>query len=245
MTSPTVGILVSAYFAEQFMASKMLNLAMISTPCTPIIICQQFSKEHRIAEGALKKYAWKIKPRLVLTKDIPKLYKAWNLGIQSFRADYYTTSNTDDTHSPDGISILLKRIEQTGTDICYGSYIIQCSDTGNKIAIKSKKTSLKALARGYYLGPFPLWRADLHLKYGLFDETYFSAGDYEFFQRVMMGGATVSCVPTIIGNFLWHKKNIEAKYRKEALKEVRHIHEIYKNYQQSITKTSANQSESA
>jgi hypothetical protein len=47
---------------------------------------------------------------------------------------------------------------------------------------------MKELIRACFVGPMPMWRKSLHDRFGYFDEAYKSAGDYEFWMRLMAGG---------------------------------------------------------
>ena len=40
------------------------------------------------------------------------------------------------------------------------------------------------LSLGCFMGPQPMWRKSLHDKYGYFDETFSSSGDWEFWLRI-------------------------------------------------------------
>ena len=44
------------------------------------------------------------------------------------------------------------------------------------------------MLRGCFIGPQPMWRSNLHAKYGLFEDEYVSAGDYEFWCRCVSNG---------------------------------------------------------
>src|SRR3990167_2217812 len=76
----TVSCIVSAYYAEEFLAGRLQNLVEQSTQPEIIVVCRRGSKEYSIAS------AWensKSLIRVIETDDIPTIYAAWNLGIQA------------------------------------------------------------------------------------------------------------------------------------------------------------------
>ena len=38
--------------------------------------------------------------KIVLTEDVPTVYRAWNLGIKAAEGQYITNANADDRHHP-------------------------------------------------------------------------------------------------------------------------------------------------
>lgn len=220
-----VATITSAYYAKEFIESKLLNLAMSTAEIYPVIVCQEGSYEHNIAKSYVFKAKWNHPPRIITTQNIPPLYTAWNIAVKNFTADYYITANTDDTFAIKGIQHLVNRITETGADICYGSIAFK---NKNSIKIyKARQTSLKMLKRRCYLTPFPIWRAEMHQRFGYFDESFFVRGDHEFWLRCVNGGATISCTTELIGQFLWRKTNLESRYHDVSEEEIKRIHEMY------------------
>lgn len=212
-----ISSITSAYYAKPFIEKKIVNLLRQSIPIQSIFVCKEKSFEHEAIRYSLIKYDWKVKPIIITTKDIPPLYVAWNMAVKHIETDFITNANTDDTLATDGVETLVDTIAEC--DICYGSYYWKDTD-GKRFLSKARRYTLSALKQNYFLSPFPIWRRSLHDKFGLFDEKYYSAGDYEFFLRCVSGGASIMLTTKVIGDFLWHGDNLEKRYKARARDEV-------------------------
>ena len=73
-----------------------------------------------------------------------------------------------------------------------------------------------------FVGSQPLWRRSVHEKYGLFDDSYASAGDYHFWLKMAANGEKFYHVPEILGLNLQSDQCMEHRikklYSKESLK---------------------------
>lgn len=196
-----VSLLISAYKAERFIEQKLDNLAEIVTHIQPIFICLKGSTTHELILEQVRSYHEKwVNPVLMVTNVIPPLYEAWNYCLSRATAGYVSSSNTDDLVSPWAYDYLLSGIGNN--DFCYGQMTVVDQVSGRQVQTDIRKTSIMEMAYGCYFGPFPIWRIDLHTRFGLFDESYQSAGDYEFFVRCMFGGAKVTYILQNVGTFL-------------------------------------------
>ena len=59
------------------------------------------------------------------------------------------------------------------------------------------------LGKGCFIGPQPMWRANLHQGHGYFLDNYKSAGDYEFWLRISKD-ANMYHIPQVLG--LYHAR---------------------------------------
>jgi hypothetical protein len=75
-----------------------------------------------------------------------------------------------------------------------------------------------ALADGCFIGPHPMWRRSLHQKYGYFDGTYESAGDYEFWLRISHGEKLLH-VPLVLGLYYGNRAGIELGDQNKSVRE--------------------------
>ena len=70
-----VTAIVSAYFAESFLAGRIENLREQSPVPEIVVVCQAGSAEHEIAG----RYPVAIVP----TSDVPTIYTAWNMAARA------------------------------------------------------------------------------------------------------------------------------------------------------------------
>jgi glycosyltransferase involved in cell wall biosynthesis len=122
----------------------------------------------------------------------PGLYVAWNIGIREARGQYLTTLNTDDRLRADALAVMAGALD-VHPDVClvYGDSLLtdRPDETFEHNSSNGRRLSWpdynhRALLARCIFGPHPMWRRAAHASAGLFDETFESAGDYEFWLRL-------------------------------------------------------------
>jgi len=72
-----------------------------------------------------------------------------------------------------------------------------------------------------------MWRRSLHDRFGMFDETYKIAGDWEFWARCAKGGATLAYLPEPVGLYWSRPNSLERRDAKAHGAERKRIKEKY------------------
>jgi len=164
----------------------------------------------------------------VSTVDIPGLYAAWNMVIRRLPDEecFITNANTDDRKDPDGIRLLALALG-LGNDLVYGDYIKVDSLHAEGVRIERPHYSLADMMLHCFVGPMPMWRKSLHDKFGLFDEDYVVAGDWEFWVRCAVRGALVAHVPSVVGSYTCRSDSLEHRNKEIALEERKQIRMKY------------------
>ena len=155
--------------------------------------------EHLIMDGAskdgtlelinnLKKTKAKNHEVRLISEPDTGIYNAFNKGIKNAKGDYIIFMNSDDYYcDKKAIEELVKGIEENGADFSTASIYIIGEDGGFERLVKSKPF--------YYSRRMPfghetmLCKKELFKKFGMFDENYKFAADYDFIFKVMKGGA--------------------------------------------------------
>lgn len=126
------------------------------------------------------------------------IYEAWNLGVQMSKAPYLTNANLDDLRRADSFEIQAGALDtHSYVDVVYQDffYSFEPSLTWEETAAFGYQSDLPVVTP-YTMLRFnaphnaPMWRRTLHDELGLFDASYKSAGDYEFWMRCMVAGKT-------------------------------------------------------
>jgi len=104
-----ISALVSGYYSEQFIETRIINLQQ--QECEIVLVCQAGSAEHEIG------IQYGLSP--ILTPDIPTIYAAWNIGIQKATGEYLTSANTDDIFYPNALTMMADKLERTGAAVCH------------------------------------------------------------------------------------------------------------------------------
>lgn len=126
------------------------------------------------------------------------IYEAWNLGVSMARGRYLTNTNLDDLRRFDSFERQVEILEKFPfVDVVYQDFYY---------SFEGKAPFAKSAAVGYksqvpVVTPYnlmlsnsphnaPMWRRALHEEMGLFDASFRSAGDYEFWLRCIQAGKT-------------------------------------------------------
>lgn len=201
ITKPRVSIITSVYKGDEFIEGFLNDIVRqtIFDQCELIIINANSPGNE---EPIIKKFCTTY-PNIIyerLSTD-PGLYGVWNYAIKKARADLITNANIDDRRNPKFIEIHANALEQDHTiDLVYSDYYI--STTPNEPFEKNNYSSYVTAAEFAPTrmnlclpGPCPMWRKSLHDSVGFFDETFFIAGDFEFWNRIVAQGAQLKKIP--------------------------------------------------
>jgi glycosyltransferase involved in cell wall biosynthesis len=124
------------------------------------------------------------------------VYDAWNIGVKMARGRYLTNTNLDDRRRRDSFELQAATLDRHDfIDIVYQDFFYSLNDSLSFEEIeKFNFRSELPLITPHNLLKFnsphngPMWRKGLHAELGLFDTTYRSAGDWEFWLRCVSKG---------------------------------------------------------
>lgn len=140
-----------------------------------------------------------------LEKD-PGLYAAWNIAVDLCSAPIIGNWNIDDRKNRDGVEIMLKQFDKKpDIDVVYGfTYVSRTAneeyiDNSFKEIYPYLPHSFENLLKNNSPHCMPLWKKDLHKKFGYFDESYKTAADGDFWLRCAAGGAIIEMVNHPVG----------------------------------------------
>jgi glycosyltransferase involved in cell wall biosynthesis len=223
-----VTAIVSAFKAERFLAACLDDLeAQTIADRLEIVVINSGSPEgeHDIVTEYMRRYDNIVYLRTPWTEG---LYSAWNRGVLMAGGQYLTSANTDDRHRPDAFEVMSGALDaHPEACLAYAGYRV----THGENETYEENTSTEGfmpldynrslLLKGYcFPGPQPMWRRSLHDEFGLFDETYRSAGDLEFWLRVSRPRGLSRClsgwrrqrfllVPETLGLYLKSPDSVE------------------------------------
>lgn len=166
----------------------------------------------------------------------PGLYAAWNQAIKLCSSDIIGNWNIDDRKSAHSTEILCDRlIKKANIDVVYGityvSYIANenYEDNEYNVIYPYLPHSLQNLLNNNSPHCMPLWRKNLHNRFGYFDESYMSAADGEFWLRCAFGGAKLELVNHPIGLYYHNPtgRSTNPIYLNKCLEEVKRMRKEY------------------
>ena len=238
---PKISLITSVFDASEHIEQLMEDVTrqtIFEEKCEWIILNVNPKGNNREEEIILK-YAEKY-PNNIVYKRLPTdpgVYGVWNEAIKMSTGEFVTNINCDDRRSPNGLEIQAKYLTICpDIDLVYNdSYISRQSNT--------RWEDLKPGSERYHFEPFskeamlrgnqphnnPMWRKNLHDKYGFFEAKYRSAGDWEFFLRCTMSGAKFKKINDILGVYYFNPRGISTNIENTEWKE-KEEKEIFTKY---------------
>jgi glycosyltransferase involved in cell wall biosynthesis len=186
-----VTAITSTYRGERFLRECLSDLeAQTIADETEIVIVDSASEQNE--KDIVLEFQSKYKNIVyVRTEEKETIYAAWNRAINHAHGKYITNANVDDRHDRTAYEKMSKFLDT------HAEFALVYADVA--ITTKENARLVDAPISGFYLlsdfdpeilfkicyvGPQPMWRKDLHERYGLFDPFYTSAGDYEYWLRI-------------------------------------------------------------
>jgi glycosyltransferase involved in cell wall biosynthesis len=166
----------------------------------------------------------------------PGLYQAWNIAIKKCSAPIIGNWNIDDRKSINSIEILINKLEKrVDLDVVYGiTYVSRIAneryeDNEYNLVYPYLPHSLENLLRNNSPHCMPLWRKNLHDRFGYFDESYMSAADGEFWLRCAFGGAKLELVNHPVGLYYENPtgRSTNPEHLHKCLEEVKRSRQKY------------------
>jgi glycosyltransferase involved in cell wall biosynthesis len=215
MTTPILSAIVSTYNAERFMRGCLEDLlAQTIAGRMEIVVVDACSPQR---EGDIVRELAATHPniRYIRAETRETVYASWNRGIQNARGKYVTSANTDDRHRKDGLERLVDTLERDpGAALAYADVVItfqenETFDEASKVfSYAWPELDRRRLFEVCAVGPQPVWRRELHDRYGWFDPAFTSAGDYEFWLRLGVRERFVH-IPELLGLYLAAPGSVE------------------------------------
>ncbi|MGA2151678.1 MAG: glycosyltransferase [Geobacteraceae bacterium] len=210
-----VSAIVSTYNAERFLRGCLEDLeAQTIAARLEIIVVDSGSRqnEQAIVEEFQRRYNNIV---YIRTEERESLYAAWNRGVKAARGKYLTNANTDDRHPSDALEKLVETLEShPEVALAYADSAVTDQENATWESaplvgyFRFPEFEARLLFQVCYVGPHPLWRRELHGRYGLFDPAFTSAGDYEFWLRLAVTEQFLH-VPEVLGLYLWAPGGLE------------------------------------
>ncbi len=236
LRTPVVSAIVSTYNAAAFIRGCIEDLERQTIAGQlEIIVIDSASPQN---EGQIVREFQERYPniRYLRTEQRETVYAAWNRAINMARGRYITNANTDDRHRRDALELMVKTLDALpDVDLVYADVLITRipNETFETTTASDNYTwpawdRTKLLNKGCFIGPQPMWRRSVHDRYGGFDASYVTSGDYEFWLRISQT-CLFQHIAQPLGLYLARPDSIE--HSNEALKQRENaiIRKIYRD----------------
>ena len=238
---PKISIITSVYNGDDYIEGFMEDITrqtIFKDKCELILInANSPGSEEEVINKYLKKFPENIVYKK-LDKD-PGIYGVWNMGVELSTGEFLTNANLDDRKSIDSLEYHAKTLHiKDDVDLVYAdSYItnqphqkFEDADPDWSRLTPFAFTGKETLLKGNSPHNNPMWRKSLHDKHGLFDDQYFSAGDWEMWLRAVFGGSKFFCLNKLLGLYYFNPKGISTNKDTEKKKQQEEF-TIFKKYQ--------------
>jgi GT2 family glycosyltransferase len=228
-----VSALVPTYNAGRFMRGLLKDLeAQTIADRMEIVIVDTGSPtdEKKIVEEFQKEYDNIVYLR---TEHRESSHSAINRCIKAARGKYVTLACTDDRHKENALERMVAVLEsRPDIALVYGNSHITAfeNETFDNFtpagAYRWADFDPHWLLQGCFAGPQPMWRKNLHEKYGFLDETLESAGDWEFWLR-LAERETFLHIDEFLGLYLFSPTSSEHRNPELSRKEAEIVRQRY------------------
>lgn len=159
------------------------------------------------------------------------IYDAWNIGVQMARGTYLTNTNVDDLRRKDSFELQAAALDQHPfADVVYQDffYSFDPSLSFDEIAMFDFRSQVPIVTPHNLLtfnSPHnaPMWRKALHDEVGLFDTSFKSAGDWEFWLRCISRGKNFFKINTPHVVYFQNPEGVSTRPDTRGIEEARDI----------------------
>lgn len=194
LVSAIASLYCGSDFIEQFLENITSQTIFASSE---LIIIDADSPENEFA--VISRYMERF-PNIVYHRASSRIgiYAAWNLGVHLSKGRYLTNANLDDLRRVDSFERQAEILEKFAfVDIAYQDFFFSFEghasfDRSAAAGVRSEVPVISPYNLMQSNSPHnaPMWRRTLHSDVGMFDASYRSAGDYEFWLRCVKAHKT-------------------------------------------------------
>ncbi len=236
-STPRVSIICSLYRGQSYIDRYLRNMVEQERfeECELIVIdAASPDGEHE----TIRQFAREFRNiRYHRCQDRIGIYEAWNLAVGMSSGEFLTNANLDDSRHSASIRLLCDTLDShDDLDVAYSDCLYSLVPylpwpVAEAINIRSNLPEITTRNLLEFNSPHcaPMWRRSLHDRFGLFDETFRSAGDWEFWLRCAQGGATFEKIEPPIVQYFQNPTGISTSMDSPAIAEEEEIRTMYRD----------------
>jgi glycosyltransferase involved in cell wall biosynthesis len=237
LENPNVTILCSLYDGDEYIDQYLANMTeqedfgdcelVIVDACSP-------GRECDVIERYMSDY-----PNISYSRAESRIgiYEAWNIAIRKSTGRFITNANLDDARHPESIVRMRDALDaHTEVDVVYSDFLYT-------FLPHLPWREVEAVGFRSHLPPptihnmldfnsphcAPMWRRSLHERYGYFDESFRSAGDWEFWLRGIRSGLTLHKIDSPMIAYFHNARGMSTQLNTPGLRESQAIRRAYRD----------------
>lgn len=175
--------------------------------------------------------------KIIEVEERISVYEAWNLGIKNSTSPYVTNWNVDDSRHKKSLESQVDWLSDSPeVDVCYQDVWLSYD---SQLTFEEVVTyglvdvmppiSKRNLLSANFVHNGPMWRRQLHVDYGYFDEEFRSAADWDFWLRCCFGGAKFSKSPWPTVSYFVNPVGISTRPGTEGISEANSVRLRYRS----------------
>jgi len=236
---PKVSIITSVYNGDEYIRPFLEDITrqtIFEDKCELVIInANSPGNEEEVILEYKEKYPDNIVYRRL--EEDPGIYGVWNMGVEMASGEYLTNANLDDRKAPWALELHAKSLYMNESiDLVYADMFItdQPNETWEVNSAKDRRYnfpefSYENLKMANMPHASPMWRRQIHEKYGFFDAKYRSAGDWEMWLRAASQGSKFKKIDGALGLYYFNPTGISTNPDNFSWKQEEES-EIYEKY---------------
>ena len=193
-STPLVSIITVVHNGERHIADAIRSVAEQTYRNIEYIIIDGGSTDNTLA--VIRQFETGI--TTVISERDKGISDAFNKGIRRARGSIIGMINADDWYAPDAVE---KAVDAIGEyDVAYGDLQLWHNDRASGIVKGDHRHLYREMSVNH---PTVFVRRECYQQFGLFDEQYRCAMDYDFLLRLVMAGRGFVHVPGVLANMRW------------------------------------------
>lgn len=227
------------------LATPCLNAASTIARTLDSVRAQNYANlEYLILDGASADATLEIVARYsdIVTRTVSEKDKniadALNKGFRTATGDVYCYINADDTLAPGTLAFVDAFFRaHPEVDVLTGGCRRVFADGQELITTPPPDiTSLMAM-RNSVEQPSTFWRADAHRRAGEFDDSFFLAFDWEWWNRLQASGAKFATTDRVLSTYYFAEDNLTSRGGRQVIDEMERITRTYAKNGRALART--------
>jgi hypothetical protein len=245
-----LGVIASIYRPGDLLSVFLGNLeeqSIFELTQVVLVLVDPKSSEIEMIDSFCEKYS---NVKLVIFEQRLTIYEAWNVAIRLTNTCFLTNMNIDDLRSPDSLEIQLQfMLDRPWADVGYQDFYymwdrdLDWTSVANVGALSELPPVTLLELAWFGVNPphnAPVWRRELHERFGEFDGNLRSAGDYEFWLRVCSKGASFVKIPISTVGYYINPKGMSTSSESPSVYEEKILQEKYRDLIETSSSTIPN-----